>query len=431
MSDAADRGDEGAPRARPPRSRRRRIALGALVVVLACVAMLGRWATRPQQVASVVLSQAGRALGLEITARGVAEYRLRGIPRIVLRDVEARAPGDPTPVLRAERILLSLPWTTLRSRGRDLVVHRVELDAPRLDVGALQRWQATRPETRPTRVPRLTDGFIVRRGRVDGDGWHIDGVDIDTPLLSPDAPVRSHARGSVAAGTTRIPFDVRATLSRPAEGAGLGIAGMAAIVRPEWRMRLDLLARGRPRLGSELGLDRFAFGAHARYGRPDPRLAFGLGLAGRLRYRGALRIDPAGFVLRQGRELPDLDGGGRLEWGRSLGLALDGALQRWPSRWPALPRPISRPRGPLPFSLDYHGPVDFSGRAALELRSAATRLRSDFRLPDVLDWLDADARGTPLPPLDARLVTPRLDMPGMTLHGVEIEVEVEVDDDEP
>jgi hypothetical protein len=28
-----------------------------------------------------------------------------------------------------------------------------------------------------------------------------------------------------------------------------------------------------------------------------------------------------------------------------------------------------------------------------------------------------------LPPLDARLRTPRLDAPGMTLHGVEIEID--------
>ena len=427
MSDAADRGDEGASAARAPRSKRRRIALVVLVVALVCLAVLVRWASRPQQVASIVLSQAGRALGLEITAKGVAEYRLRGIPRLVLREVEARAPGDPTPVLRAERILLSLPWTTLRSRGSELVVHRVELDAPRLDIGALQRWQATRPPTQETRVPRLTGGFVVRRGRVDGGGWHVEGVGIDTAELSPDAPVRSHVRGAVVAGSTRIPFDVRATLSRPAEGAGLGVAGAATVVRPDWRMQLDLLARGRPRMGDELGLDRFALGADARYRRDDVRLDFGLGLAGRLRYRGGLLIDPAGLVLRQGREIPDLDGAGRVAWSRDLDLSFDGTMRGWPAGWPTLPSPVSRPRGPLPYSLDYRGPIDFSGQTALALRSGATRLQTDFRLPDVLGWLDASARGTPLPPLDARLVTPRLDVPGMTLHGVEIEI----DDGEP
>jgi hypothetical protein len=252
-------------------------------------------------------------------------------------------------------------------------------------------------------------------------------VDLDTAELAPDAPLRSHVRGAVVAGSTRVPFDVRATLSRPAEGAGLGIAGIATLVRPDWRLRLDLLARGRPRLREALGLDRFALGADARFERGGHRLAFGLGVAGRLRYRGGLTIDPAGLVLRQGSEIPDLDAAGRLGWSRALGLSLDGMLRGWPAAWPTLPAPISRPRGPVAFSLDYRGPVDFSGGSSLALRSGATRLRSDFRLPLLLAWLDASARGTPLPPLDARVVTPRLDVPGMTLHGVE----VEIDDGEP
>jgi hypothetical protein len=423
MSDAADRGDDDAATAgRRPRSRRR-IALLVLVLALASLGILVRWATRPQQVASVVLSQAGRALGLEITARGVAEYRLRGMPRIVLRDVDARVPGDSTPVLRAERILLSLPWSTLRSRGRDLVVHRVELDAPRLDIRALQRWQATRPDAEASRVPRLTDGLVVRRGRVDGDGWHVESIDADVPSLAPDAPLRAHVRGRVVAAATRIPFDVRASLARPAEGAGLGIAGAATLVRPDWRLELALLARGRPRLGAELGLDDLVLGADARYAASRVQLPFVLGIAGRARYRDGLSLAPFALALRQGREVPDLDGAGQLSWARALGLSLQGSLHRWPAGWPALPDPLSRPRGPLPFSLDYLGPVDFSGLSRLELREGDTRLQSSLRLPRVLAWLESDARGTPLPPLDGRLTTPRLEVPGMTLHGLQIEID--------
>jgi hypothetical protein len=316
-----------------------------------------------------------------------------------------------------------MPWTTLRSRGRDLVVHRVELDAPRIDIRALQRWQATRPETTETRVPRLTDGFVVRDGRIDGDGWHVGALDVDAPTLAPAAPVRARLRGRLVAGSTRLPFDVRATLARPADGAGLGVAGIATLVRPDWRMHFDLLARGRPRFDDGFGVDRFAMGARARYRGGEAALEFDLGVAGRLGYRSGLRIEPAGLVLRQGREVPDLDSAGRIRWGRELGLSLDGTMRRWPSGWPALPSPLSRPRGPLPFSLDYVGPVDFSGASRLEIRSAATSLESAFRLPRVLEWMNANARGTPLPPLDARLRTPRLDAPGMTLHGVEIEID--------
>ncbi len=423
MSGPAVRSDEGARRHSGPSSRRRRIALIVLLLAIVALGVLLRWASRPEQVASLVLSQTGRALSLAITAKGVAEYRLRGGPQLVLRDVEARMPGDHVALLRAERVLLSLPWSTLRSRGQDLVIHRIELDAPQLDIGALQRWQATRPPSTETRVPRLTGGLAIRRGRVDGGSWRIEAIDADIPLLAPDQPVRAHLRGRAIAGTTRIPFDVRATLSRPEQGAGLGIAGVATVVLPGWRLALDLVLQGRPQIAEAPGLDGMVLGARATYAASDTRIPFALGVAGQVRYRDALQIGPMGLALRQGRDIPDLDGAGRLQWANTLAIQLDGRIAAWPAGWPALPPPILRPRGPLPYELAYDGPADLSGATALSLRSGATHVEADFRLPRVLTWLDADARGTPLPPLDGRMSTPRLEIPGATLHGVEIQID--------
>ena len=58
----------------------------------------------------------------------------------MLHDVVAQRPGDDTALLRAGRVFVSLPWSTIRARGEDLTVQRVELDAPVLDVPALQRY---------------------------------------------------------------------------------------------------------------------------------------------------------------------------------------------------------------------------------------------------------------------------------------------------
>lgn len=424
MSEAPVRGDGEARDAAGVRpSRRRRIAAIVLLLALLGFVALVRWASRPEQVASLVLDQTGRALGLEITAKGVSEYRLRGRPQIVLRELEARMPGDAEPVLRAERILLSVPWTTLRSRGRDLVIHRIELDAPRLDVPALQRWQATRAPTTRTRVPRLTDGISIRHGRVDAGAWHVESVHADVPLLAPDRPVRGHLRGRVVAGSTSIPFDTRATLTRPAEGAGLGLAGTATLVRPQWRVELDLVLRGMPRLSAQLRLAHFVARARATYVSGASRLPFALGLAGDMRYDRRLAIAPMGLALRRGGVIPDLDASGDLRWGPQLGLLLDGSLARWPRAWPALPAPIGRPERRLPFSLAYDGPLDLSGPARLQLRDRATRFDARFRLPAMLEWLEADRRGSPLPPLSGRMATARLEIPGATLHGVEIEID--------
>ncbi|MFX5957115.1 hypothetical protein ABTF01_22215, partial [Acinetobacter baumannii] len=79
------------------------------------------------------------------------EYTWRGAPSITLREVIARRPGESVPLLRARRVHVALPWRPLRTRGAPLVVTRIELDAPEIDLAALQRWLAARPPTEPGR----------------------------------------------------------------------------------------------------------------------------------------------------------------------------------------------------------------------------------------------------------------------------------------
>ena len=153
----------------PPRRRRRTWVV--LIVSLALLALALHWFSRPQRVADLILAQAGDALDLEITAAGASDYRLYGSAMLVIRDVVVREPKSKALVLRAERLLLELPWSTIRSRGADLTVKRVELDAPVLDLAALQKWQASRPPSEPARMPRLTDGLHIVRGEVIGGGW--------------------------------------------------------------------------------------------------------------------------------------------------------------------------------------------------------------------------------------------------------------------
>ncbi|QCW27146.1 hypothetical protein FE772_17390 [Lysobacter enzymogenes] len=75
----------------PARRSRKRLWI---VLALLLAALLGlRWVSRPSQVGWIVLSQAGRALGLEISAGGASEYRLRGTPMLEVRDLVARVPA--------------------------------------------------------------------------------------------------------------------------------------------------------------------------------------------------------------------------------------------------------------------------------------------------------------------------------------------------
>src|SRR5690606_19495247 len=161
---------------------RRRVAWILAAAVLGLLLLAAFLLSRPDRVARFALAQAGQALGLEITSSGASEYRIRGTPTLVVRDVVARLPGTATPVLAADRVLLSMPWSTLRARLADLDFTRIELDAPVLHLAAFQAWMASRPPG-GGRVPALGEGIGVGGGTILADGWRVEGVGLEVPLL--------------------------------------------------------------------------------------------------------------------------------------------------------------------------------------------------------------------------------------------------------
>ncbi len=408
--------------------------LGVSVVILAMLWLVGAWLLQPERSVPVLLDRLGAVLELDIEATGKNEGRLRGAPQLVLREVVARERGGGRVLLRAERVLVSLPWSTLRSRGADLTVRRVELDAPQLDLTVLQDWLARRTSGGKTRIPTLTDGLRIREGRlasgVDG-GWRIDGIAIDLPALHPERAVAARLRGRYVDAGTQVPFDLALALTRPADGAGVGIAGRATVRREGWGLPAALVLSGPLRLGrapddAVIALVPARFGASSAYVAGDTRLPFSLGLHGPLRWQdGALRLAPVAAALRGGGMLPSFDATGRLAVGDRLALDLRGRMQDWPDGWPALPAPIGASDAPLPFALRYDGATNLSDEIALELARDATRFDARFRIDDVLAWMitqEGAQGGSPLPPLDATLRTPQLEISGATLEGVEIEV---------
>jgi len=412
-----------APEPQTPPPRRRRIGLLALVIALALLALALHWLSHPDRVARLILAQVGNALGLEITAGGASEYRLRGTPMLTIRDVVARTPGDATPLLRADRIRLELPWSTIRARGADLTVRRIELDAPQLDLPALQRWLATRPPSKEPRLPTLTDGLRIVRGRVMGDGWRVEAIDIDAPSFHPDRMVRARLMGRFATGELRVPFGVRAALTRPAARAGLGVVGDVTVLSPPWTMPMRTRLSGRLHNGADgFGLDDMRVGADASYRNGETDLAFTYGLAGPMRVNeGVLRIAPLGLVVYGTGAVPNLQGAGALAFGDSLALRLDGTLSSWPRTWRALPSPLDESTSPLPFAIDYRGRADLSATAGLRLARDATRFDGSFRLPSILRWIETFDSASPLPPLTGRLSSPKVEIAGATLEGVDVE----------
>lgn len=408
-----------------PAPRRRVLPVLAALTLLLLLSL--GWFSQPDRAASLLLGRVGAALGLEIEAAGASEYRLRGTPMLLLRDVRVREPGASTPLLTARRIQLSLPWSTIRARGDDLTVERVELDAPQLDLPALQRWLAGRPPSQQTRIPTLTRGLRIVDGRILNHDWRIDGLGADLPALYPDRPVRAQLRGRYVDAPLGIAFDLAVALSRPAASAGLGTRGDIAIEQSGWRLPAQVALSGPLRIGEdELSIVPARLGAWARYESGDTRLPFALGLYGPLKFDEAVwSLEPVALALRaQGdaNPLPTLDAHGALALGRRLVLQLDGRIAAWPQAWPALPSPLGESASPLPFELRYLGKPDLSEVAQLRLSRDEMRADTRFRLPVVLAWIGADG-GSPLPPLRATVTAPRLQVSGASLEAVVIELD--------
>lgn len=404
-------------------TRRRKIALLVFAAVILLGALMLRWLMDPAFLVPRILRLAGNSLGLEITADGASDYRLRGTPQLVARNVIAREPGSEAAILRADRVFISVPWSTLRARGSDLTAHRLELDAPVLDVAAFQRWQAKQPPSE-TPVPTLSNGIGIARGQIVGGDWKIEAVNADLPSLAPGQPLRMHLRGRYVGGDLRVPADVYTTLTKPGSGAGLGLVGEVTLESSQWRLpsRIRLSAKLRSEQG--LQLQNAVLGAQARYVSADTSLPFALGLAGPLVLNDqAITLQPAAVSLRGKDAMPTLDAAGGFSLDDNLRIDLDGNLAGWPSAWPALPPPLGQSDSPLPFALDYSGASDLSGIAALQLRRDQTVFDGRFHLFEVMEWSEAGATGSPLPPLTGTLKAPRLEVSGAVLEGIELQME--------
>ena len=404
-------------------TRRRKIALWLLLAVVLATVISLRWVLAPATLVPNVLAMAGRSLGLDITASGIGDYRLRGTPQLVARDVVARLPGDGAVVLRAERIFISLPWSTLRARGNKLNAHRVELDGPVLDVAALQQWLAARPSSN-TPIPTLSKGIGIVRGLVLGDGWKIDNLQAQLQSLAPDQPLHMQVAGRYVTDELRVPVDVHATLTRPGSGAGVGVAGTLSLEARDWRLPSRIVLSAKLLTGKGIELRHAVLGASARYVAGTNVQPFSLGIAGPLRFAdNRISLQPAGLSILGKDMIPTLQGSGGLVLAEDLRLQLDGSLASWPASWPALPPPLGQSPAPLPFTLGYEGAADMSAIAALRLQRDASVFDGRFRLPEVMGWIDAAAEGSPLPPVSGTIKSPRMEVSGAVLEGVELQLD--------
>ena len=412
----------------PARPRVRKLAwLVAALLVALLLAVGVRHVLQPQVASRLLLEQVGKTLGLQITATGAAEYSVRGTPKLVLRNVDARQPGAAEPLLRADRILVSIPWSgirALRSSTADTIdMDRIELDRPQLRLDALQRWLATRPPGK-RRYPVLARGLQVRNGRIAAADWTIDALAVDLPTLVPGERLTGSLAGRYRTAGQDVPFDLAIVLARLAGDTALGMAGPVSIVRKDLQMTSRIVLSGRLHVGDGWRLDRFRLAAASRVRSGTSRLAFASGTAGTLRYKSsAFAFKPLAIVVDGTGPIPDAIARGDAALSRTLVLHLAGRLPTWPAGWPALPPPIDAAQEPLAFALAYGGRIDLSDAMSLRLRKGAATFDGRIHPFDVVGWIQQPPNGNPIPPLTGRITMPELEIAGARLQGVDIAID--------
>jgi hypothetical protein len=369
-----------------PRRRRWPRVLGVLAALLVIGAIWVNAQLEPTRLATTVLGQAGKALQLRLSFAGTPDYAFRPEPRLVLPGFSA-ASLDGAVFLSARRAEISLPWATIT--GGDPVITRVELDAPVLDLPGLDRWLASRPPT-PFKLPTLRRGIAVKDGIVRGGGWSLRALALDLPHLKEGDAATLDSQGVFANGPSEYPFKLRAIAATP---------GLASPIDLDLQLTLppESTKKAPPRLASVSLLGRYAWS--------DPKFT--------------LEADKLG--VNADSPLPSFAGKGKLESADTLTLDVDAVLGRWPEAWPKLPVALAARSESLPVHVEYSGKPDFSDALSLSAARDGTEVQASLRVPELQRWLAAEA-SSPLPPLQAKLKAPALEIEGVKLEGVEVEI---------
>jgi len=394
-----------------------------LLIVLAGLGALP-WVIPPGWVADLVLGQLGPALQLELTRSGTARWRLRGGPMLEVHGLDIGKIGADSPWLHADRLLLSVPWKTVRRLGKALDFTQIEIDSPHLNLPALRLWLDSRtPGDGDIPLPTLSSGLTIHNGHLQADQWQISDITLQLPEFNPGLPIRSQLSGHYTDTAIQAGFDLRLALTRPSLPAGAAVVGQLDIQRDTAAIPVQFTLSGR--LHHQAGqwqVPALRLALQGTWSAPDaPLRPFAVALKGALKADKTITLSPLTLELTGSGPIPSLHATGEAIFSQDLHLHLNGQMPLWPRTWPALPRPLSQ-KDRFGFTLDYTGALDLGGELHLQLHHGPTRLDATLNPSALGSWLSRSSR-SPLPPLQGRLSTPTLELPGASLSGVVIESE--------
>jgi len=430
-------------REQPTRIRQRRwprvlaaFAALAIVGVLVVTHYL-----QPAQLTALILARASGSLHLDLQTTGPGSYALRPEPRLVLPGLRASVPGASAPFFRSKQVELALPWNTLRGRGTD--ISSIVLKSPDIDLPGLKSWLATRPpRAGPFKFPTLTRGLRIDDGLLRGSTWRIEHLDAALPSLIDGKLATLDAKGSFVRSARASKFTLAATGTPAGAGNGLRIDHAHAALESDGDLpSLDaagsMIANGNFALDVRGTMQRmptaWADSIDTSFAKPgDTPFSIVIGDGVAISSAGGATATTSAqpglrmqFALGDARRQPALVISGAENSGETLVATLHGQLSRWPDAWPGFSPAMESNGAPIVFDASYHGSIFLDAPIAFDIRRADAVLQGRLGIADVRAWVRRRF-DTFLPPMEATLRAPQIDVGGMQLRGVEMDIHEDV-----
>ncbi len=365
------------------RARRIRIFLISFGLLLAIGAWWVNKQLEPTKLTHTVLGKIGEELNLKFEFTGLPSYAMKPEPRLILPNLKVINPVDNKIFLSAKRVEISLPWSTIL--GDTPHITRVTADEPIINLPGLQAWQATRPAT-PFEVPTFTSGLEINNGQLLDKGFSITEIYLSLPHLENQQAIKAGVSGVFRQDKTTVSFNGPLTIAK----AGLN-------------SEFTLESKGKLNLG-------------------DKPLSYQIKTVGHFAsLEKSFDLKSKTLSWTSESPLPNLQATLDLSFGDSLAIHSEGTIADWPKDWPVLPAPMNHQTKNIPYQLYYSGKPDFSDAIALTLSVDKSQFNSTLKIADIQQWIE-QKDGSPLPPLNGQFDTPLIELDGVSLEGVSIEI---------
>lgn len=370
------------------RAKRIWTVLAIFATVLAIAAWWVNKQLEPTKLTNTVLGKIGEELNLKFEFSGKPSYAMKPEPRLVLPNLQVRSPIDNKIFLSAKRVEVSLPWSTIL--GDTPHVTRLEAIEPTIDLPGLLAWQATRP-AKPFEVPTFTDGLEISNGQLIDTNYAIKKIQLSLPHLEDKKPIEAEVSGEFAQDNTKISF-----------------SGPLTIANATLSSNYSLKSKGELQLGQQK--HPYQISTEGKFTSLEK----------------SFDIENKTVVWTSASPLPNLQGTLNLSIGDSLKLESKGVLAEWLKDWPVLPAPMNKQTKNIPYEIHYQGKLNFSDAFNLNLQLDKSRFSSALKMPELQTWLDK-TNAAPLPPLQGNFEAPLIQLDGVSLEGVSIEITPDVE----